>query len=198
MRPNPRPFQRPGVEWCPPDKRTTSLRGSEGDTHLRQMAASTRVVATRGGASRGEGDRAAGYAPGDLLSLTSTATSTGSARAGGSSASAPARVLVNIEVMWLLRGLRQDFLDNRRDLAIDQRRKHLAKRRSARIDVRAYRRTGVEGVANSAFLLKERGACSKVGLAVCSAASSGMLWSPATSIFGGEGRALDSPGSADR
>src|SRR5271165_3208677 len=26
--------QRPGVEWCPPDRRTTSLRGSEGDTQF--------------------------------------------------------------------------------------------------------------------------------------------------------------------
>src|SRR5208337_4532983 len=26
--------QRPAVEWCPPDRRTTSLRGSEGDTQL--------------------------------------------------------------------------------------------------------------------------------------------------------------------
>jgi hypothetical protein len=32
-------------------------------------------VAAKGGASRGEGDRAAEYAPGDLLSVTSTATS---------------------------------------------------------------------------------------------------------------------------
>src|SRR5208337_3048911 len=26
--------QRPGVEWYPPDRHTTSLRGSEGDTHF--------------------------------------------------------------------------------------------------------------------------------------------------------------------
>src|SRR5208337_476721 len=29
--------QRWGVEWSPPDRRTTSIRGSEGDTHLMQI-----------------------------------------------------------------------------------------------------------------------------------------------------------------
>src|SRR5208337_2368977 len=29
--------QRPAVEWCPPDRRTTSLRGSEGDTQFHQF-----------------------------------------------------------------------------------------------------------------------------------------------------------------
>src|SRR5208337_5486038 len=32
------PVQRGGVEWCPPDKRTRSLRGSEGDTHFDRNA----------------------------------------------------------------------------------------------------------------------------------------------------------------
>src|SRR5208337_3972308 len=32
------PVQRGDVEWCPPDKRTRSLRGSEGDTHFDRNA----------------------------------------------------------------------------------------------------------------------------------------------------------------
>src|SRR5208337_4091470 len=39
--------QRPGVEWCPPDRRTTSLRGSEGDTHLAIFSTSHRCWTVR-------------------------------------------------------------------------------------------------------------------------------------------------------